>query len=150
MGSEMKISIIPDKENGTLTVEDTGVGMTKMDLVNNLGTIARSGTKAFMEAIQSGEGDFSMIGQFGVGFYSSYLVADKVTVVSKNNDDECHVWESYAGGSFTVSVNDGQYQEMKRGTRIILQLKDDMEDFLTEKKIRDLVKTHSEYISYPI
>ena len=145
---ELEIRISFDEEARTLTIADTGVGMTKEELIQNLGTVAKSGTSQFVEAMASGA-DVGLIGQFGVGFYSVYLVADKVRVVSKNNEDVQCVWESSADGTFTVA-EDPRGNTLGRGTEITLSLKDDASEYLNQDKLETLIKRYSEFITFPI
>ena len=126
---DLEIKIEYDADAKTISLTDSGIGMSKADLINNLGTVAKSGTTNFLEAMAEG-GDANLIGQFGVGFYSAVLVADKVTVTSKSNEDETqHVWESSADASFSV-VEDPRGNTLGRGSRITLHLKEDALDYL--------------------
>lgn len=145
---ELSVRISIDRDAETLTIEDTGIGMTKADLINNLGTIARSGTTQFLEAIAR-SGSMNLIGQFGVGFYSYYLVAAEVTVASKHYDDDQHVWRSSAGATFTIE-RDEQGPFLKRGTRVTLKLKKDAREFLEPRRLRELVTRYSEFTNFPI
>ncbi|XP_044512281.1 endoplasmin homolog [Mangifera indica] len=146
--TKLEIQIKLDKEKKILSIRDRGIGMTKEDLIKNLGTIAKSGTSAFVEKMQSG-GDLNLIGQFGVGFYSVYLVSDYVEVISKHNDDIQYVWESKADGAFAVS-EDTWNEPIGRGTEIRLHLREEAGEYLEESKLKDLVKKYSEFINFPI
>jgi len=145
---DLEIRISGDKASKTMTIRDRGVGMTKAELIANLGTVAKSGTAAFMEQMSAGA-DVSLIGQFGVGFYSVYLVADRVRVASKANGDSQWVWESTADGTFTVA-EDPRGNTLGRGTEITLYLKDDATDYAEPETLRKLVKKYSEFITFPI
>jgi molecular chaperone HtpG len=148
---EWKIKIVPDEKNRTLTISDNGIGMSKESIVENLGTIARSGTKAFLESLKRAEVKDrpELIGQFGVGFYSSFMVAEKVTVVSRpagGKSSDGVQWQSDGQGEFTVESVD----KPSRGTDVTLHLREDASEFLQEWKIRDLVKRFSDFVEHPI
>merc|ERR1712117_54408 len=146
---DLEIKLEHDADSKTISITDTGIGMSKADLINNLGTVAKSGTTNFLEAMAEGA-DANLIGQFGVGFYSAFLVADKVTVTSKCNDDPVqHVWESSADASFTV-VPDPRGNTLGRGSRVTLHLKEDAHDYLSEDKLKDASKKYSQFIQFPI
>jgi heat shock protein beta len=146
--ADLDIRIKADKERKVLTIRDRGIGMTKDDLMNNLGTIAKSGTSAFLDQMASG-GDMSLIGQFGVGFYSVYLVADFVEVRSKHNDDDKQwVWQSKADGNFAISEDEGE--PLGRGVEINIYLKEEAQEYLEETKLQALVERYSEFINFPI
>jgi molecular chaperone HtpG len=145
----LEIRIIPDAERGTVTIEDTGIGMTHDELVKNLGTIAHSGSREFLEMLrQKGQKDANLIGQFGVGFYSAYLVADRVEVVSRaaGKDQKAWRWASEAKGSFTVEPA----ERTSRGTSVTLHLKEDQKEFLDEWRLRSLITQYSDYVGHPI
>merc|ERR1712072_1421871 len=146
---DLEIKLEHDPDAKTISIVDTGIGMSKADLINNLGTVAKSGTTNFLEAMAEGS-DANLIGQFGVGFYSAFLVADKVSVTSKCNDDAVqHVWESSADASFTV-VDDPRGSTLGRGTRVTLHLKEDAHDYLSEDKLKETAKKYSQFIQFPI
>merc|ERR1712193_79321 len=146
---DLEVKVEHDPDAKTISIIDTGIGMTKADLINNLGTVAKSGTTNFLEAMAEGA-DANLIGQFGVGFYSAFLVADKVSVTSKCNDDPTqHVWESSADASFTV-VADPRGNTLGRGSRVTLHLKEDAHEYLAEDKLKDTAKKYSQFIQFPI
>jgi len=145
---ECEIRVEYNKKDKTFSITDTGIGMTKADLVKNLGTIAKSGTTSFIEAISKGQ-SLNLIGQFGVGFYSTYLVSNKVVVTSKHHEDQQHVWVSQAGNTFEVT-KDPRGNSLGRGTRVTLYLKDDCLEFNNQDVIRKNIKKYSEFINFPI
>merc|ERR1719187_752159 len=149
---QLEIKVQVDRENNLLSITDTGVGMTAKELSENLGTVARSGTARFLEAFSATEGDnaLNLIGQFGVGFYSSFLVADEVIVISKSNNDTVqHVWSSTADGQFTVAL-DPRGNTLGRGTQVILKLKEDAQEYLDTHQVERIVSRYSMFQTHPI
>lgn len=147
--AKLEIKVRADKENGVLEITDSGVGMTRDDLIRNLGTIAKSGTSMFLKKAAESKDSSNLIGQFGVGFYSAYLVADRVTVTSKHNDDKQYVWESGAEQTFTI-YEDSEGEPLARGTKLTLHLKEDAQEYLDENKLKELIKKYSQFINFPI
>ena len=144
---ELAITITPDKSAKTLTIADTGIGMSAAELIENLGTIAKSGTQAFVEKAKAAQGELHLIGQFGIGFYSGFIVASKVDVISRRaGESEANMWSSDGSGSFTVVP----VEQAKRGTAIVLHLKDDALEFLEDWKIESVVRAYSDHIAHPI
>ena len=144
--TELEIKVQANEEEKTVDIIDNGIGMTKNDLINNIGTVARSGTSSFMEALE--QGDINLIGQFGVGFYSSFLVASKVEVISKHNDDKQYKWTSSATNTFTIEEDNSV--ELKRGTVVRLHLKEDAQEYLQAEELETLIQRYSSFINYPI
>ncbi len=146
---ELEIKISIDKTNKTLTISDSGIGMSKKELMENLGTIAKSGTENFLKALEEGENDSSeLIGMFGVGFYSAFLVSDKVEVVTKGISTKSTGWKWSSDGEDSFSIE--TIDKNERGTEIILYIKDDESEYLEEFRIKQLVKQYSNYVAFPI
>jgi molecular chaperone HtpG len=142
----LRIRILPDEQAGTLTIDDNGIGMDEQELVKNLGTIAHSGSREFLNQLKEKK-DMSLIGQFGVGFYSAYLVSDRVEVITKKRGtDAAFRWQSDGKSGFVTEAA----ERASRGTAVTLHLKPDQRDFLKPYKLRELVKRYSDYIGYPI
>ncbi len=148
--SDWKIKLIPDKDAGTLTIRDNGIGMSMAEVEENIGTIAKSGTKSFVQAMKDAAAaeQPELIGQFGVGFYASFMVADKVILTTRRSGDSAHGtrWESIGDGSYTIE----DCTKDSRGTEIVLHLKDEFKEYLDEWKIRNIVKKYSDFIQYPV
>ena len=146
---EHEINVTTDENANLLTIQDYGLGMDKEELVENLGTIAHSGSKAFLEALKSdGEKNDNLIGKFGVGFYSVFMVAENVQAYTRSwkKDSQGQCWESDGSGSYTIEKADDQ----KRGTKIVIKLKDDFKDFAKEDRIKDIIKKYSAFVQFPI
>ena len=148
LGSDdLRVTLIPDAEAGTLTVKDNGIGMSHDEVIDNLGTIARSGTKKFLEGLSGDSAkDAQLIGQFGVGFYSAFIVADKVTVITKKTGADAVRWDSDGEGSYEIQASD----KADRGTEVIMHLREEDKEFLEPSRLRGLVRKYSDHLSLPI